>query len=121
MKGLRLILFAFLALPLSSMAQTVITYSYDAAGNRTTRTSSIEVAVIDGFSVPDNTGIKESDTGQISINENNLFCYVPEANPEDMHDGYSLEKNYLLNKARLILCHLPSIIVQGTDITQKRI
>lgn len=46
MKRLNLILLLFIVLPLSSIAQTVITYSYDEAGNRTARTSTAEVAVI---------------------------------------------------------------------------
>lgn len=47
MKRLSLLLFAYLAVSLSGMAQTVITYSYDAAGNRTTRTSSSDAVVAD--------------------------------------------------------------------------
>lgn len=123
MKGLRLLLFTFLALPLSSMAQTIVTYSYDAAGNRTARTSSIEVAVIHDFPVLEESDVSESGAGQISVNENNLLCNVSEAHPEDVHSGYSLEKNYLWNRAQLILCHLesPLIIVQGLDIKQRHI
>ncbi len=123
MTRLRLILFMFLVLPLSSMAQTVVTYDYDAAGNRTTRTLSIEVAVINESPAPENSNVPESYAGQISINENNLLCNVPEANPEDVHNEYPLEKNYLWNKALLILCHLesPLIIAKDTNITQKRI
>ena len=123
MKRLRLILFMFLVLPLSSMAQTVVTYSYDAAGNRATRVSSIEVAIINESPAIENSNVPESDAGHISVDDNHLLCNVPEANPENVHSEYPLEKNYLWNKAQLILCHLesPLIIAKDTNITQKRI
>ena len=46
MKRLNLVFFVLIVFPLSGVSQTVINYSYDAAGNRTTRTSSIEVAAV---------------------------------------------------------------------------
>ena len=41
-------------MPFMSIAKTVITYSYDAAGNRTSRTATTEVNTADGHSTADN-------------------------------------------------------------------
>lgn len=58
-----------LALPLSTMAQTVITYSYDSAGNRNKRSPSAEVASTNNSIVLKVSKIPESDTGEIIVDK----------------------------------------------------
>ena len=123
MKVLSLILFIFLALPLSSRAQTVVIYSYDDAGNRSTRTSLIKVAAINDSPILEESDIPEFDFEQVSVNKNNMLCNAFEAKSEDMHNDNFLEKNYWWNRIQLILCSLESrlIVSQGIDIKQKQI
>ena len=64
MKRLNLLMLTLIVFPLSSVAQTVITYGYDAAGNRTTRTSSVEVASITESQTSDKLEILELDYSQ---------------------------------------------------------
>lgn len=62
MKSLKLVLVVFILLPLSGKAQTVITYSYDAAGNRVSRTVSANVAAIDN-----NHSIEDQDISKYNL------------------------------------------------------
>ena len=57
MKQLTLLLLLIMAYPMSSLAQTVITYGYDAAGNRIIRTSSPELATISKSSTSSHSNI----------------------------------------------------------------
>ncbi len=123
MKGLSLLLFAFLALPLSSMAQTVVTYGYDAAGNRTTRVSSVELAATNESPAMEESNTPEFDFVQVSVNKNNMLCNVFEHNMKDAHNDGFFENKYWWNRVQLILCSLesPLIVSQGINVTQKRI
>lgn len=74
MKKLNLFLFAFFALPLSVTAQTVVTYTYDDAGNRTSRTSSVEVAAANETPAFEKSNIQVLNPAQYFINANNMLC-----------------------------------------------
>lgn len=123
MKRLNLVFFVLIVFPLSGVSQTVINYSYDAAGNRTTRTSSIEVAA-----VAEQHAIIES-----KILELNFEYGLPDCRSEISHVLKSasgdradkeLIKNYPSeNKRQIYLCSVehPAIISQAINTKQKRI
>ena len=69
MKRLNLVFFVLIVFPLSGVSQTVINYSYDAAGNRTTRTSSIEVAA-----VAEPQAVTESKIPELDSRQELLYC-----------------------------------------------
>lgn len=96
MKKLSLLLGAFLALPLSGMAQTVITYTYDEAGNRTSRTSPGAVAAADVRPTFDKFDSFVFDFEQYYINTNNMLCssnYGKLCNNSDFINKYWKDKS----------------------------
>ena len=106
MKVLTLLLFAFLALPLSSLAQTGIEYSYDSAGNRTGRTYSLEVAsVYDSPNVED-FNISDLDFKQTFACKNSMLLGVLELDSSEEQETILFEQDYLRTLAQNI--SLPS-------------
>ena len=122
MKRLKLLLLVFIVLPISGMSQTVITYSYDAAGNRTTRTSSIEVAA-----VAEPQAITESKILEFDFRQELLYCskeiyHVLRSDNGDM-SGKELIGNPSVQKHQFFLCSVdyPAIITQIINTKHKRI
>ena len=120
MKRLILLLSALLALPLSGMAQRTIAYSYDAAGNRTARTSLTEVAVVNESQAAVKTDTAWPCVRQALINKTGVLCDVFGHHHEDMAGGRLFQKHYPVNRPRLVLCSAesPLIIVKDIDIMQ---
>ena len=123
MKRLNLLFLVLIVFPLSSVAQTVITYNYDAAGNRTTRTSSVEVAAIAESQTTDESEILGLDYSQELLNSMNEFCYAIK-----QHNGNNPDNEFLINfqwdnKRKVFLCFVesPEIITQAINTKQKRI
>lgn len=84
-----------LTIPFSGKAQTVITYGYDAAGNRASRTSSIEIAAVN--------------ESQISEGKRNTaLCDVSEPDQQTMPIKLFFETNYWWENSQLVLCSLDS-------------
>lgn len=73
MKHLTLLLLLLAAVQLSGKAQTVITYTYDDAGNRVSRTSSAEVAAAYGVQNMDESTVPELEPLSSSYNEDNVL------------------------------------------------
>lgn len=122
MNRLKLLLLVFIVLPVSAMAQTVITYSYDDAGNRTTRTSSIEVAA-----VVELQAVTESKIPELDFRQDLLYCskgiyHVLRSDNGDM-SGKELIGNPSVQKHQFFLCSVeyPAIITQIINTKQKRI
>lgn len=76
MKHLTLLLLLLAAVQLSGKAQTVITYTYDDAGNRVSRTSSAEVAATYGVQNMDESTVPELEPLSSSYNEDNVLATV---------------------------------------------
>lgn len=122
MKRLKLLLLVFIVLPISGMSQTVITYSYDAAGNRTTRTSSIEVAAVAEPQAITDSKILELDFEQELLYCRNEICNVLKSDYNDMQCK-ELIGNPSEQKCQFLLCSVehPAIISQAINTKQKRI
>lgn len=123
MKRLNLLLFILFALPLSSMAQVVVTYSYDAAGNRTGRTMPIEETVINDSQAIGESNITEFDIKQVFINKDNMLCNVFKSNYGDVRSEEFFVKNHMENGHQFLPCSFesPVMMAQVIDTKQKRI
>ena len=122
MKRLNLLLLVFIVLPISGMAQTVITYSYDDAGNRTTRTSSIEVAA-----VAELQAVTESKIPELDFRQELLYCskeiyHVLRSDNDDMPEK-ELIGNPLVQKYQFFLYSVdyPAIITQVVNTKYQQI
>lgn len=123
MKRLNLLMLTLIVFPLSSVAHTVITYGYDAAGNRTTRTSSVEVASITESQTSDKLEILELDYSQELLNDMNQFCYALKQYKGN-NSGNEFSENFQLeNRRKIFLCFVesPEIMTQAINTKQKRI
>ena len=123
MKRLNLLFLVLIVFPLSSVAQTVITYDYDDAGNRTTRTSSVEVASIAESQTLDKLDILEPDYSQELLDDTNEFCYDLKQYKGNNLDNEFSENFQLENRRKIFLCFVeyPEIITQAINTKQKRI
>lgn len=118
-----------LALPLSSMAQTVITYSYDSAGNRNKRSPSTEVAPASNSMVLNVSKIPESDTGKTIVDKgkrlaaNNDYSFEPDLEygqisvslGESQRNEWKQVVNLLWSKS------VKTMVTQSINKTQKQI
>ena len=109
MKRLKLLLLVFIVLPISAMAQTIITYSYDDAGNRTTQ------------------AVTESKIPELDPRQELLYCseeinHVLRSDNGDM-SGKELIGNPSVQKYQFFLCSVdyPTIITQIINTKHKRI
>lgn len=121
MKRLKLILLVFIVLPISAMAQTVITYSYDDAGNRTTRTSSIEVAAVAEPQAITESKILELDFKQELLYCSREICYSLSSGNYDRSDKELFESSYAKDKFQFTIYSFksPQIITQVIDSKHK--
>lgn len=122
-----------LALPLAGMAQTmvgpgVINYSYDAAGNRTTRTE-YKINVIGGTAESgDNSNNQMSYTAQSSISIDNMPSWLTDSNfrylwSEGFLADNSVAESRRNGAAQELLLHKAAVLVvtHDTNQTQKQI
>lgn len=123
MKRLNLLFLVLIVFPLSSVAQTVITYDYDAAGNRTIRTSSVEIAAIVESQAITESKILELDFGQELLYCRDEFCHVINSANDDSSDDMLLENTRTENNLlfTLYFVEFPVDIIQTVIITKHKI
>lgn len=119
MKRLNLLLLVFIVLPISAMAQTVITYSYDDAGNRTTRTSSIEVAAVAEPQAVTESKIPELDSRQELLYCSREICHSLSSDNYDRSDKELFESSYAEDKFHFTIYPIKSPLIITQVINSK--
>ncbi len=119
MKRLKLLLLVFIVFPISGMSQTVITYSYDAAGNRTTRTSSIEVAAVAEPQAATESKILELYFRQELLYCSREICHSLSSDNYDRSDKELFESSYAEDKFQFTIQPLKSPLIITQVINSK--
>lgn len=123
MKRLYWLLIILFSFPLLSTAQTVITYNYDDAGNRTTRKSTNVVACVGELQIVETLETPELDSVRNLPKSTNFLYNSFASNDGEVRSSKLPENSYLNDRRQSVLDSTDSSINRAQMITikQKRI
>lgn len=120
MKRLCSLLFILFSFQLLSSAQTVITYNYDAAGNRATRTATSVVACVDALHIGEISEIPDLDSEHDLQKSSNYLNYSLASNNGEVRSSELEENSYMNDRSQHILYSADSSINRAQMLTIKQ-